>query len=284
MSVELETPPPRTPRLDDPFRIGYRTVRRTDADGGVVFDKMPLTEEDFLHPQEEDRFMLTQRHTRTVYAIACAIEVQARQGLNLGVLMEHRIDWQVGTLEPHGPDIAVFRDFPSDWDGDRGTFPVRDEGSKPLVVIEVTSEATRHTDFEAKFLEYETAGIPYYVIVDLAGPEQAPKILAFRRATKGYRAMREDPKLGYLLPDLHVWLRWEHDRAIVADEEGIDIPEPETAVERMKQSDQRLDDERRRSEAEKQRAEAEKQRADDLMRELTALKAQLAARMKETGS
>ena len=300
MSVELETPPSRTPNLDDDaFRIGYRTVRRIDGDGREIFDTVPLSQEDFLHPQEGDRFMLVDQHVRIVESIRFAVETIARRGINLRVLSEHRVDWQVEPIKPHGPDVVVFRDFPPDWDGvHRGTFPVRDEGSTPLAVIEVTSEATRTTDFEAKFLEYEAAGIPYYVIVDLAGPDDARKILGFRHARGAFRPMRPDASRGILLPNLHLWLRWQNGSVIAADEEGKDLPNAEQTAVLLEQIEEKLEVEtaraatavrsleleKQRAEAERERAEAEKQRADDLMRELTALKAQLAASVKETGS
>jgi len=314
MSVELQTPSPRSPRLDDdPFRIGCRYVRTVDADGRVTVETVPLTEEDFLHPQEGDRFMLVDQHVRIVEYIRYAIETIARRGLNVRVLSEHRVDWQVKSIKPHGPDVSVFRDFPADWDGvHRGTFPVRDEGAQPLAVIEVTSEATRHTDFEAKYLEYEAAGIPYYVIVDLAGPEESPKVLAFRHTRRGFRPMRPDASHGILLSDLHVWLRWQDGEVVAADEEGNDIPNSLETAELLERTEEQLDAvtlraseamksfeaEKQRAEAEKQRAEAEKQRAeaalllaeaekqraDELARELTELKARMAQATTETGS
>ncbi len=45
------TPNPVDP---DPFRYGWRYVRRTLPDGRETLDQVPLTLEDVLHPEEED--------------------------------------------------------------------------------------------------------------------------------------------------------------------------------------------------------------------------------------
>jgi hypothetical protein len=47
---------------DDPFRYGWRYVKRVLPDGTVDLEQMPLTLEDVLHPQEEDHISYTNLH------------------------------------------------------------------------------------------------------------------------------------------------------------------------------------------------------------------------------
>ena len=165
--MSTETLPLPVETAADPFYIGYRYVKSAGPGGR---EAVPLSIEDFLHPQEEDRFMLTDGHARAVHYLRDAIQIAAESRPDVRVFTEHRVDWQVPGILPHGPDVVAFDHFLADWDPLKGTLPVRDLGAGVMAVVEVTSESTRATDFEAKFLEYHAAGIPYYVILDAAGP------------------------------------------------------------------------------------------------------------------
>jgi Uma2 family endonuclease len=283
---------------EDPFRIGYRYVHtgQLDAKGRPESEMVPLTMEDFLHPQEGDRFLLTDNHTLNLAILCNAMEVCVQELPKVKILSDHRIDWQVEGIRPHGPDLVAIENFPIEWNADRGTYPVKDYDSRPLVVVEVTSAETRKGDFETKYLEYEAAGIPYYIIVDVAGPPGAPRILGYRNGRQGFQQMRHHPNLGFLLPSVRMWIRWEEDRVKVADEDGQDILDNVEVHEALKEIQQELgrknaeldlknaelalecqrsEHEKQRAENEKQRAEYEKQRADELARELAELKARL---------
>ncbi len=303
MSIDTRHDAQNPPAALDPFRIGYRYVPGVGPDGVARQVMVPLTEEDFLHPQEEDREMLTDLHTVTVNYLREAIEILHESEPEVRVFTDHRVDWQVPGIAPHGPDVVVFDNFHADWDPLRGTLPVRDLGARVMAVIEVTSEATRATDFEAKFIEYHEAGIPYYVIVDAAGPAGAEKVLAFRRSVEDYKPLPRDAQLGCFLPRVNVWLRWADDRLIATTEAGHDILTGVDLARRADAESQRADEATQVAGAEKQRADeaivvaqaeklradeatqeagAEKQRADEateraeaLARELAALKARL---------
>src|SRR5262245_45597129 len=47
-------PPTPTAPASDPFRYGWRYVRRTLPDGTETLEQVPLTLRDVLHPQEDD--------------------------------------------------------------------------------------------------------------------------------------------------------------------------------------------------------------------------------------
>ncbi len=300
------TAPRRPPGgSDDPFRIGYRYVHTVDAGGTKTSRQVPLTEEDFLHPQEEDKFMLSDPHSIATAYLRHALECGRREWPRVRTFTEHRVDWQVPGILPHGPDVVVLDQFPTDWDSSDRTLRVADLGAEVLAVFEVTSESTRHIDFGDKFDEYARAGIRYYLVVDLAAPNGQPDLLGFRLIEGEYALMRRDPRLGYLVPRLGMRFRWEDGRVMAADEDEKDIPysaEMATALARataraeaaQKQADAeksradaeksradgaqtRADAEKARADAEKASADAERRRADDLARELVELKARLSA-------
>ena len=289
MSIDTRHDAHNPPADLDPFRIGYRYVKSVGDDGRERAVMVPLTEEDFLHPQEEDRQMLTDLHTVTVHYLRDAIQILHEGEPEVRVFTDHRVDWQVPGIPPHGPDVVVLDNFYAEWDPLQGTLPVRDLGARVMAVIEVTSEATRATDFEAKFIEYHEAGIPYYVIVDAAGPPGAEKVLAFRRSVEDFKPLPRDAQLGSFIPRVNVWLRWADDRLVAATEVGQDIltgvdlarradaegQRADEAAQAAEAERQRAEAEKQRADAETQRADAETQRADDLARELAALKARL---------
>ena len=246
----------------DPFYIGTRLVNHRDAGGNIVGHHYePLTEADYLHPQEEDRFLSSNRHAVALRTLANALTLTVRERPGRRVFIEHRIDWQRLGIEPHGPDAVVFDKMLAAYDDLSGTLPVEDFGAEIVALFEVTSASTRHIDFGDKFEEFLELGIPYFIVVDAAAPNGVPIVMGFRYTHGIYREMRRDPGLGVLVPPLKLWFRWDRDRLVVADEDGIDIPD--------------FDELTTRAETEKARAETEKARADALAREVADLKAKL---------
>jgi len=273
-------------------------LKSANADGSAVELEVPLTEEDFLHPQEEDQFMIVDAHAVSHQYLVHAIRYGCRHRTGIRLFSEHRVDWQVPGILPHGPDVVVFDRFTVEWNSTNGTLPVVDLGVDVVAVFEITSKSTRHIDLGDKMDEFELARIPYYLVVDEAAPNGIPELLGFRLIDRThYREMRRDPALGFMVPQLALWFRYENGRLIVADEDGKDIPDSrgvglandalaeqlmeaknDAAVERFraKQAEDeaaaarlRTEDELKRADVaqvaaakELQRAEAEKQRAE----------------------
>lgn len=259
MSIDTRHDAQNPPAALDPFRIGYRYVPAVGPDGRERPVMVPLTEEDFLHPQEEDRFVANELHWVSMAYVRHAIEFVHRGRPGVRVFADHRIDWQVSGLLPHGPDVVAFENFWSDWDPSRGTLPVVDFDARVMAVLEVTSPETRRVDFEKKFQEFFDAGIPYYVILDVAGPEGHEKVLGYGRGDDGFEPLPRDERHGVFVPNINIWLRWTGERFVAATEAGDDIP---TGLELADRAD-----------AEKRRADDATQQNEDLKRELAALKA-----------
>src|SRR5262249_15995109 len=56
--------PPQSGLEPDPYRYGFRYVRRRQPDGTEKLETVPLTLFDVLHPQEDDHVVENSRHER----------------------------------------------------------------------------------------------------------------------------------------------------------------------------------------------------------------------------
>jgi colicin import membrane protein len=224
MSTVREPKPSRfVPPRKDPFRYGWRYVRRVLPDGTKTLDQVPLTLEDVLHPQVGDFHVLTDEHNDDCAYLKYALRKQlAGKAM---VLSDHRIAWDRPGVEPHGPDIAVIfglrqRKRPGP------TFYVATEGARPKLIIEVTSQGTRRNDVVIKVDEYYRAGVLLYVIVDVRhrrGKRIGVELIGYRRGPTGYEKMPLDERGWLWLEELGVWIGIEGTRVVCYDRRGRKI-------------------------------------------------------------
>ncbi len=211
---------------DDPYRLGWRYVKRRLEDGKEVSETVPLTKYDVLHPQEEDFIVNTEAHdiNRDYLGDVFRYRVAGQEGAL--ILCDHRIAWDVPDLEPLGPDImAIFNVRPRT--GARpATFQVADEGTRPAVIIEVTSPSTRSNDLTIKVDYYYRAGIPYYVIVDIIEDDHGATqvvLMGYQRNAVGYVHMTPDERGWLWLEPLQLWLAGKGGRAVCFKPDGKEI-------------------------------------------------------------
>src|SRR5262249_34942033 len=158
-------------REEDPYRYGWRYVKRKLRNGRVDYDQVPLTLEDVLHPAEGVFIVQTYKHDRVCTYLATVFRAGLAGDPAAVVLHDVRIAWDRPRLRPHGPDIAVIFGVREvrDW----GTFHVAEEGVRPELIVEVTSPETRSLDLRRKPGHYGRAGVPLYVIADIAAPARS---------------------------------------------------------------------------------------------------------------
>ncbi len=110
------------------------------------------------------------------------------------VLQDVLIAWDTPGLKPLAPDIAVIFDVRErrNW----STFDVAEEGSRPALVIEVTSPATREVDLSRKLDVYDIAEVPIYIIVDSVERKGVltRRLLGFRTTPDGYTGIAPDER------------------------------------------------------------------------------------------
>jgi Uma2 family endonuclease len=123
------------------------------------------------------------------------------------ILSSCRVDWGVPGIEPHGPDISVFKGLrgrKKNWK----TFYVASEKAKPVAVVEITSSSTRVNDLKIKVDEYYRAGVPLYAIVDARerGNVRELQIIGYQSGERRYEKIQLDARGRLLLEPLGIWL------------------------------------------------------------------------------
>lgn len=213
MSAITLAPSPSTPlnpTATDPFYYGWRYVTRWH-NGSPKSERIPLTEWDVLHPEEDDFIMANDAHDRNCGYLKDALEGAFIGQADFLVLREHRVDWQVRGIVPHSPDVSLFDGLKQPWNSMKGTLMVKELGARPLLVIEVTSPATRKTDLNEKVREYFAVGIPFYLIADQLEAEGRAyvNLLAYRATPEGYVRLDIDPEKGVWIPNVRLAFKAE---------------------------------------------------------------------------
>ena len=271
MSTETQT---QLSLAHDPYFYGWRDIARLTPQG-MVSEKVPLTEWDVLHPLEGDFIVHNDAHNDICQYLKNVFRWRLAGHERTLVLQDHRVDWQFPGIEPHGPDVVVFFDA-GPWDRSVGTYTVRNQGARPVLVIEVTSPSTRANDVGVKVQHYARIGIPLYVIVDLQPPnrdneEDAPEIVftAYRPSPEGpVRVVDEEPNRVWL-PELNLWLAAEGDTVVALEPDGTPVGDylavalwAEEAEERANEAEAARQTEKLKAERAKWRADTQKARAD----------------------
>ena len=157
--------PPRVPSEPDPYRFGWRYVRKTRPNDTEVIEQVPLTLEDVLHPEPGDVILQTDGHDTDRNYLKNVSKARLKHDPTAAVLSDCRIEWGIRGVKPLCPDLAIFFGVARhiDW----STFKVANEGARPAPVMEVTSPDTRPNDLGVKVDYYYRAGVPVYVIADV---------------------------------------------------------------------------------------------------------------------
>jgi putative restriction endonuclease len=217
----MSTAPKPRRRTANPYRYGWRYEKVKLPNGRTDWEMVPLTEEDVLHPRLEDHVTQNDAHQDDCSYLKSVFEAQLVGDPNSLVLSDCLINWDVPGLRGHGPDCAVIfgvRDPRQRWD----SFDVKKEGTRPELIVEVTSPATRRSDLGKKRTHYYRVRVPYYVIVDQL-PRRWPRelrLLGYQRGRRGYERMPLSAEGRLWLEPVKLWLGIEDRRANCYDANG----------------------------------------------------------------
>lgn len=241
----------------DPYLYGWRYVQRTRPNGEVVWESDPLTLEDILHPQVGDYRMHAARHEQDCAYLLNVFSRQTKADPHAVVLHDLRVAWDHPTIAPHGPDLAVIFNVKArkNWTA----FDCREEGTKPTLLVEITSPATREVDLVRKVDHYEEVGVPYYLIVDYG--VKYPHLILYVNGKNGFTHVSSDERGWVWIEPLQLFVELTHNALNCYDVQGqlfLEYADVSIALE-----------------AETKRAEAEKERADSAENELNRLRALL---------
>ena len=150
-------------------------------DGRVEFVERPLTPEDFLNAQLEDKVSQGKRHARFRRRIADLLERHFGPAAHVLEDVLHELG---PDLPSPSPDVSVVLGEDAGY-GDEDSFSVAKEGVRPALILEIVSpskRSIRDVDEVAKVEVYSLAGVPEYLLVDL--PRRGN---GYRLGLKGYR-------------------------------------------------------------------------------------------------
>jgi Uma2 family endonuclease len=233
---------PSLPGVDptDPFRYGWRPVEQRRPDGGVEIVRVPLTLDDVLHPRKGDQMTHSDAHERCCVYLYDVFRAQLAADPRAVVLKDVLIAWDVDDLRPHGPDVAVIREVRArqNW----STFDVVAEGTRPALIVEVTSPETAAIDRLIKYEEYDLARVPLYLIVDLVSRrgQASPRLLAYHRGLDGYRELPPNDLGRIWLEPLGLWVGIENDAVVCYQADGSPIGDYTAQVEARAAADERI--------------------------------------------
>jgi colicin import membrane protein len=251
------------PTPEDPFRYGWRYVRREEADGTEAWERVPLTLEDVLHPQEEDFVAQNVSHQLRQRYLQEVISAQLAHDPTAIVVADLLIAWDVSGLKGHAPDIAVIlgvRERKS-W----STFYVSQEGVRPVLIIELTSPSTALLDRAIKVDEYEVAGVETYVLIDTAHTRSHPalRLIGYTLTPEGYQPLIPDEHGRLWLEVASIWLGIEENEVVCYDEAGQPLGDYVTLANALREAEHRADEAEQRASVEAAARVAAERRATE---------------------
>ena len=194
--------------LDDPFRLGWRSITQVLPDGETHTLTVPLTPHDLLFPRENDQAAQLEPHVEDCLYLYSALKYHLGATPGVKVLADHRVRFDVPDLEPLGPDVVVFFDYFGT--GHAGTFDVAEFGARPILVVEITSRETRKNDLGIKKEFHHQAQVDYYLIIDARvrlGQRQSAWLTGFRHTPAGYEPIPLDDQGRVWVEPLGLWFQ-----------------------------------------------------------------------------
>jgi colicin import membrane protein len=276
MSTAIEsrrkvTPPPP----DDPWYYGFRDVIRTLPDGTTKHERIPLTLEDTLHPQEGDCIMESDVHEISLTYLASVFRWRTADDPEALILSDTGVYWDNPDLPytHHSPDISVIFGI-KNRKPIYTSFHVREEGVRPALIIEVVSQNNRENDVDTKVHDYHENEVPTYVVADRKGLTDPWTLIAYCWRPDDYVQIPPDARGRIWLDDLDLWLGADGTRLVCYERDGTEIGDYTATARQAEAEKQRAEAEKHRADSEKQRAEAAVAKAKELEAELARLRGQ----------
>jgi Uma2 family endonuclease len=200
--------PPHVPVVN-PFLYGWRYVKKLSPTGEELDDPIPLTAEDLLNPQLGDQVPQRNAHFQAILDLASCLKTHYAKDPTVGVFGDLIMDWGIPGLPGPAPDLAIIPNLKHK-EADRGTFKVVDEGTRPGLVIEVTSPG--YSGDETKKVEiYAKAGIPEYFLIKPHTERDVPyyEPSGYRLDAGVYLPLAPDAQGRWFCQTLQLWFELE---------------------------------------------------------------------------
>ena len=267
------------PKEKDPYRYGWREIPRTLPNGQKIYERIPLTLEDIIHPQVGDFRMQSAEHEQICTYLRGLFRERFANAPTTIVLGDVLVAWATDDMRGHGPDVAVI--FNVQQKQNWSTFHEAYEGTKPGLIIEVTSPSTYSVDLETKVEHYAKVGVEWYVIVDIVIRRDMPskRLLGYQLTEDGYKRFEPNEKGWLWLAPVNLWLGWRGEDIACYDAGGNLVEAGDSRMEeaqvRAAAAEQRADEEAQARTQAEQRADVAEKRADEESRARQQLEAEL---------
>ena len=267
------------PKEKDPYRYGWREIPRTLPNGQKIYERIPLTLEDIIHPQVGDFRMQSAEHEQICTYLRGLFRERFANDPTTIVLGDVLVAWATHDMRGHGPDVAVI--FNVQQKQNWSTFHEAFEGTKPSLIIEVTSPSTYSVDLETKVAHYAKVGVEWYVIVDIVIRRDMPskRLLGYQLTEAGYKPFEPNQKGWLWLAPVNLWLGWRGEDIACYDAGGnlVEVGHSRVAEaqSRATAADQARATAEQRADEEAQARAAAEQRADEEARARQQLEAEL---------
>ncbi len=150
---------------DDIAQRGFRQELVHHPDGTEALVAIPLTEAEFLHPEEGYHLPNSTFHDTVIADVCDMLRRRYADDPTVGVFSDLIIVWDHPLMRNNCPDVCVMFGL-DDRNAFRETFVVGQESVRPTWILEVVSPAYRHADRVKNVAIYARGGVQEYVIVD----------------------------------------------------------------------------------------------------------------------
>ncbi|MCS6814262.1 MAG: Uma2 family endonuclease [Cyanobacteria bacterium] len=251
---------------DDLAECGWRYETITLADGTTTDIMVPLTEEEFLHPQEDYHLPNNTFHDRVSLDVKDILTRRYSDRPDVGVFHDLLIEWDIPGLKDHAPDVCVVFGVRNK-EQQRTKFIVAHEGCRPVFVLEVVSPRYRKADRETKVVHYAQARVQDYVLIDRRHyrGQLLEEVIGYHLVADHYQPITPDEDGRIYCPTLGLWLSLRDSQVILEDgETGERLLTSTELQQQAQQAEQRAEQAEQRAEQAEQRAEQAEQRAERL--------------------
>ena len=210
---------------DNDFPYGWRLVSETLPDGRIAYRRVPLTQADFLDPQEGDQMPQNSLHAQLTIDLFTMFDNRYHDHPDILVLSDVKMRWGIPNLPGPSPDVAVIPNI-KDKMAYRSSFYVFQEGTRPCLVIEIVSPEYPG-DKTDKVEIYRQAGVTEYIILDPHSKDETAswELIGYRLIGEEYQSIQPD-SAGRLLSQttgVHIGLGVQQ-RSLVLTDAVTDAP------------------------------------------------------------